>query len=70
MLHFYEIIFINYGKVYFVKKITNIREIFHNQMLSETRVVGPLNDAPNKKRGYTPLCATSERYSHTCPLVF
>ena len=53
MLHFYEIIFINYGKVYFVKKITNIREIFHNQILDEIRVVGPLNDAPNKKRGCT-----------------
>ena len=55
MLHFYEIIFINYGKVYFVKKITNIREIFHNQILGEIRVVGPLNDAPNKKRGIAPF---------------
>ena len=70
MLHFYEIIFINYGKVYFVKKITNIREIFHNQILGETRVVGPLNDAPNKKKGVYPPSATSERYSHTYPLVF
>ena len=70
MLHFYEIIFINYGKVYIVKKITNICEIFHNQILGEARVVGPLNDAPNKKGGIPTLYATSERYSHTCLLVF